>query len=343
VIRFAVDAAGKRTNRRLDVVFVAPLVSGISGGVSAIFNMEDACARDGLQSAVVLTLNSHDAPPRHVTPFPQFDAFLNAVESVGHVVCTSNETVAAAQYLSKIYGAELVHFIMGPEVAFGGGAWARATLHDYRAANRLIVVSDYLSNYLNALGAPSAQSLNYGPSTHIFFDRRAPRTERSVVLYAGGALEKGPGLAAVTASVFINAGWSVHVVGPRAGPGWPSGVILHGHTPSWKLAHLFNTTQYYVDTSMYDGLGMMILEAAFCGSVPVTLRNGGASAMLEAHDAGILLSGPAALLDLPLSLPADYEAFRRQRQRGVAALRRAVSLEAAYAQAPGSFTGEAPL
>jgi glycosyltransferase involved in cell wall biosynthesis len=303
--------------------------------------MEDACARAGLKSAVVLVLNSDDAPPRHVTPYPEFGAVLHAVESVGHVVCTSNETVAAAQYLSGIYGAELIHFVQGPEVAFGGGVWSRATLHDHVAADRRIVLSDYLISYLGALGAPGAQRISYGPSTHVFFDRGAPREERSIVLHAGGPLEKGPGLAALTASVFIKAGWTVHVVGIRAGPSWPSGVIVHGHTPSWKMAELFNVTQYYVDTSMYEGLGMMILEAAFCGSVPVTLRNGGAAGMIEAHDAGILLAGPTALLDLPRNLPANYETFRRERQRGVAALRRTVSLEAAYAEAPGLFGAEA--
>ena len=41
-----------------------------------------------------------------------------------------------------------------------------------------------------------------------------------------------------------------------------------------QLSALFNNTMFYIEPSFYEGLGLLALESAMCGAIPLARRNG---------------------------------------------------------------------
>jgi glycosyltransferase involved in cell wall biosynthesis len=196
-------------------------------------------------------------------------------------------------------GCENWHFVQGPEMAFSSGAFSASVVADLRAADRILCVSEYLADLIAAITGKTATVVPYGPDLFEFYSINKNQAKTVAVHFAGRA-DKGSDLAGIAVPVLLDAGFSVEAFG-EVGDYFDYDARLkpHGYVNASALRKIFQRCSHYLDLSHYEGLGMLTLEALFCGAIPISLRNGGSAGIIERANAGILLDGLASIHRLP--------------------------------------------
>ena len=174
-------------------------------------------------------------------------------------------------------------------MAFGGGRHTQSVLDGLKRFDRLLCVSDYLRELVKNLTDIDADVIPYGPNALEFYPVKAKR-QKAVAIQFSGRADKGSDLAAIAVPSLLNAGFDVTAFGAETVQiDFPVKLKFVGQIAPVALRALFSRVEFYVDLSRYEGLGMLSLEATFCGAVPVFLRNGGTARELARLTAGIPL------------------------------------------------------
>jgi glycosyltransferase involved in cell wall biosynthesis len=163
------------------------------------------------------------------------------------------------------------------EVAFPTGANSE-TLDALKRVEHVICVSRCLEDYIRFI-APRATvvQLSLGPHPDTFYPRDITRDPKSVAIAVSANPEKGS-VHAMQIGLFLRErGFSLRFFG------WEPDAILYPaslgevlrNTQREALATLFSRTEFFVDCSRFEGLGLLPLEAAFCGCIPLLDVAGG--------------------------------------------------------------------
>jgi glycosyltransferase involved in cell wall biosynthesis len=108
----------------------------------------------------------------------------------------------------------------------------------------------------------------------VFYNTNAKR-ERTIVVASRTEREKGLWLALPYLELFISSGWKVKSFGSYSKTlSQIESVEQLGFLDSQEIAALFNSSSLYLDFSLFEGLGLVPLEAYFCGAIPVLTRKG---------------------------------------------------------------------
>ncbi|GHD14534.1 hypothetical protein GCM10016234_20210 [Tianweitania populi] len=219
-------------------------------------------------------------------------------------------------------------------------------LGNYPRNDFIFSVSSYIDEYIK-IGGSDSVVLPLGPSRLRYYPAKKARNKKAIAVCLRENPLKGTGLALSVALMAQRAGYVVHTFGHDADE-WRlelSDVVSHGPLHGRKLAELFSSVGYYVDCSYMEGLGLLPLEAAFCGAIPIvrslhglrgTLRDG-----INCH----VLPSDFVPYEFfaSLSASAEEEGIRMEACK----VKVAVSLEAAVEKliqvlqlSPESFEGE---
>lgn len=278
--------------RKLEVLFVLPAVHANSGGISVVMNFVDELNQRGIPAAVY-TFGKCDLMYAHThlqnVPFMDKQDLINQIANVKYVFATSYNSHDHAQALASYFGAKLACFVQGPEAAFANGEHAVSMLNRYNSYDLNVAVSEYLAHYIEAMGAEAVR-IPLGPSRLAFYpSERAKRNPKALAACIREADLKGTGRLCANLAMAQKAGFEIHLFGETEGWDIMDKAKCHGNLTSAQLAKLFSQVSYYLDTSHMEGLGLLPLEAAFSGCIPIVAQEMGLSGIIENDKNAIVL------------------------------------------------------
>lgn len=312
--RKCLSELSKIDHREVDIVFILPSNDRRHGGVSIVFELVSFLRDKGVAADIVVLADtgtqgaSEHAVSELLLERREFTTSISRMyERIRSVIATGADTVALAYQVARIFEGRSLYLVQGPELAFEAGRNVGSVALDYQLLDDIVVVSPFLGEYVRAATGRIPKLIPLGPDERVFYPQDGwtqRRRDRSVCAYFSGRPEKGSGLIALAATTFARAGFQVKLFGwPESNfPSMPEGVSVVGRLSQTDLRSLFRATDYYLDLSQYEGLGLQLLEATFCGTTPIYMENGGAAGILNRLGIGRLVGGLAELLSLPESL-----------------------------------------
>lgn len=295
----AFDMLRRRSNRQimwrqkkaLDVLFVLPLSknSYSSGGGNAVFDIVDSLIDAGLNAAILVP-NEVDTGffyGRGFMPFTEVSDLYRLVKSIKQVYATSGPSLSLAKAVANRYGRPLYLFAQGPESFFGDGENASNILRSLEMVDGAVTVSSYMSDYCAGLGVPVVAQIEFGPSRYKFFELTSSRRPNLIAIHVSSHLNKGLSFAVTFGAMAQRLGFEVVYFGVGAKENLPSSSL--GALPWTGLRQLFSEAEFVADFSIFEGLGLLSLEAAFCGCIPIFTRKGGIDSLFIDGDNAIIL------------------------------------------------------
>lgn len=265
--------------RHLDILVVLPNMHQRFGGVWLACQIIRKCIDAGF-SAAAFVPGGENLPAS--TALYGFEAFYDleqlekSVSSVGCVIGTSDATLGMAWELSQQYGATEALLLQGMETMLRSGRSIETFLHYGRIKN-VICVSECLRDYISLIH-PEAHvtTLQIGPDPYVFYPRDIERIPRTVAVAVNAIPEKGFTHAMHTALLLRDRGFRITLFGWDTGsfPVDPAVAETMPDTSREALACLFSRTEFILDQSYLEGLGLLPLEAAFCGCIPILSLRG---------------------------------------------------------------------
>jgi glycosyltransferase involved in cell wall biosynthesis len=104
------------------------------------------------------------------------------------------------------------------------------------------------------------------------------------------------------------------------------------------LAQLFSRTEFLIDQSYLEGLGLMPLEAAFCGCIPVTGGSGGAQYIFKDGENAIVTNGYKHLRETLDRIESFTDTEKDSLRDGAMKLRTELNLELGLQDAVDYFS-----
>ncbi len=291
------------TNRRaLDLLIILPLSAGsyTSGGCNVIFDIVDHLIDQGFQIAVL-------APQREISqryflnrgfsPFTRIVDVYRNITSVRHVWATSGVSIDIASTLAEKFNSELTLFAQGPESYFGTAEHAARVLKAIQAVNGAITVSPFMSRYCEHHGLPVFAELPLGPDELKYYFTDSIRNNRQIAIHVSTHQNKAPSIAVSFAVAASRLGYEVVVFGNDTDSLNVSVTKVGQLTPT-KLRELYSASRFVADFSYFEGLGLISLEAAKCGAIPIFTRKGGIDGIFTNQVDSFILDSHPGIFDL---------------------------------------------
>ncbi|WP_027185707.1 glycosyltransferase [Desulfovibrio inopinatus] len=283
--------------RHLNLLVVVPIGPNTyaSGGGTVIFNLLDKLIDYGFTGNI---LSNHQVDARFFNekgfmPFEHVSELYRRIDSVDHVWATSCGSVALASTIADHYGCKLTMFAQGPESYFGEASNSTDFLNYIPTIDNVVCVSPYLKKYYDALGIPVDATLDLGPSRHDFYKIPSlTRRAKTIAINIAKAPMKGPSLAMTFCFIALKRGFEVILFGSGSGELDIDVPQLGYCTPS-DLLYLFNQVEFVADFSIFEGLGLVCLEGAFCGAIPIFTKKGGLDSVFEHGKNAIIIDSHA--------------------------------------------------
>jgi glycosyltransferase involved in cell wall biosynthesis len=318
-----------------ELVFLLPTNDRRIGGVCAVFDIAEALCDLGVPTAVLCAETPHGDAQCALRGIP-----LNNQEARDHLlagaswlIATAHDTCATVKALARQHGCRTGYFVQGPEFSFADGAALSSVLTDYIGFDAVFAVSRFLEEIVRAHVEGEVTLVPYGPPRHKYFETGTRREERSIAVQLNGDPNKGAAFVAGVVAALVREGYRFYSFGDEALRGARRNFCTHlGFLSAAEKVKLFNRVEFYLDASNFEGLGLLLMESAHCGAIPLYRHNGGTAELLKAAGAGLEVGDYAAIGRIPKQLArfraeADWTA---ERQRASAAIA-GHSLEAAAA------------
>lgn len=283
-------------SHRVDVLFVLPSAFLRYGGVWFLCKITEHLLRQGYAAAVYVQDEENvysDLASFGFRAFQTRDALHDAVKDVGCVIASSDATIDTAASIAKRYQCPHALFLQCMEICFRSGISINTFRH-YERAEHVITVSQGLSEYIK-LFQPTADvhTLPIGPDPLVFYPRDVQRVPKTVAIAVSLIPEKAYTHALEVALLLKQRGFHLTFFG------WDT---EHVHIPSdigtvmkdtsrTAVAELFSRTEFLLDHSYLEGLGLLPLEAAMCGCVPIIASKGAPEYIFQDGYDSIRLTG----------------------------------------------------
>ena len=281
--------------KHLDFLFVIPSTTMRYGGIWFIFEVAQALIAAGFEVGLYSLTGKHasEAVRYGILAFEDVDDLKTNVSSVSCVVSTAQNTIRPALALVQHYGAVDLLFLQCMEVVFRSGHNVDTFLQFSRIPN-VLTVSDCLVEYIRIINpAVNVQKMQLGPDPLIFYPREVPRRPRTVLFAANLIPDKGTTQAMELALMLRSRGFQVTMFGwdTASYPIAPEIGEMHTNTSRQSLAELFSRSEFIIDQSHLEGLGLLPLEAAFCGCIPILGQRGAAEYFFKDGENSITING----------------------------------------------------
>src|SRR5262249_49230738 len=145
----------------------------------------------------------------------------------------------------------------------------------------ILVVSKSLADYVKSVTYRKASQLHLGPSPLLFYPRaNVSRDPLALAVCLRREPLKGTGVALLNALIAQRAGFSIHLFGAKLNCDALDKAQYYGDLNQRDLAKLLSRVGFYLDCSYMEGLGLLPLEAAFCGAIPIVCELQGLTGIL---------------------------------------------------------------
>lgn len=280
------------------IVFLLPTNNRAIGGVAAVTNLVEALGDRGFPAAVisrVMTMDEAGFASRtvHFDDITRRDSLL---ESASFLIATSHDTVAPVKELANRHGLKTGYFVQGPEFSFSDGHYLRSVITGYSGFDAVFAVSTFLMDLIKDYVEQPVTLIPYGPPRKRYYDLNIPREPNSIAVQLNGNPNKGSAYVAGVIASLAPHGFRFYSFGDEALRGKRQNFCNHlGFLSTSEKIHLFNSVEFYLDGSNYEGLGLLLIEASRCGAIPIYRHNGGTADILKSAGVGIEVGDYAAI------------------------------------------------
>lgn len=283
-----INRASKAFDQEFDIVFVAPTIELKAGGISIIRQLAEHIDSLGFKVAIVSMTKT-----RGEFPLPVFhkNEFWR-ISKVSRVIATGIGTFELSEALVERYGATQVLLLQGPELFFDNGIHLDKFSRFIKNSELILCVSNYLGSLARQFSEKNVFVAPFGPDTESYYTTDSPR-EKLAVISSRLNVEKGTVYSVPLVDYLIRSGWRVASIGPTH-PSFQklAGIQNLGNLSAEQIRELLNKASIFIDTSVFEGMGLLPLEAIACGCVPIINTKGGTESILNDSKRVEWLHGP---------------------------------------------------
>lgn len=281
--------------KHLDILFVLPTSIKRFGGIWFVFEIAHALVAAGFEVGIFTLQDKFaaDAMSHGFCAFNDAEDMKARVTSVSCVVSTAQNTVRPALSLVRHYDSVDLLLLQGMEVVLRSGHSADTFLQYARIPN-VFSVSECLTEYIRIINPTvNVKRLRLGPDPLVFYPREIDRIPFTVAISANMIPEKGTTQALEIALMLRSRGFRFTIFGwdTASFPVMPSLGEMYEDTSRQGLAKLFSRTEFFIDQSHLEGLGLLPLEAAYCGCIPILGSRGAAEYFFRDGENSLTING----------------------------------------------------
>jgi GT2 family glycosyltransferase len=286
-----------------DVLFVLPMF-GVAGGVSAVLELVNALILDGVRAGIVVTGEAHPEisserffEPYRMTP----GGLIERCPPTKLLVATAYQTApAVAAAAGRRPGMRTAYFVQDYEGWFGADG-PELVGDTYALIPRMTAVSTWLSDEIERRHGLRPVPVPISADPDVFHPRGEKPAPPPVRVAAMLRFEERRGreyLLPALAEVARRPGVEVVLFGLERVP--PEASFPHRHVgvvSKEKVAALLASAHIVVDPSLFQGFGLVGLEAMSCGTACVLTDSGGVREYaVDGENALVVLPRDAAAL-----------------------------------------------
>jgi GT2 family glycosyltransferase len=300
---FAWTLPDDRPEAEHDVLFVLPMF-GVAGGVSAVLELANALILDGVRAGVVVLgeVRPEIASERFFEPYRMTPAELIArCPKTRLLVATAYQTVPAVAVAAGLRaGVQTAYFVQDYEGWFGADG-PELVGETYALIPRMTAVSAWLADEIGRRHGRRPVPVPISADPDVFHPRGAKPAAPPVRVAAMLRFEERRGgafLLPALAEVARRPDVEVVLFGLQNVP--PEASFPHRHVgvvPKEAVAALLASAHVVVDPSLFQGFGLVGLEAMSCGTACVLTDSGGVSEYaVDGENALVVATGDAEAL-----------------------------------------------
>jgi GT2 family glycosyltransferase len=312
---FAWTLPDDRPEAEHDVLFVLPMF-GLSGGVSAVLELVNALILEGVRAGIVVTGEAHPeiASERFFEPYRMTPAeLIDRCPKTKLLVATAYQTVpVVAVAAGRRPGMQTAYFVQDYEGWFGADG-PEVVGDTYALIPRMTAVSTWLADEIAKRHGLRPVPVPISADPDVFHPRGAKPAAPPVRIAAMLRFEERRGMAwllPALAEVARRPDVEVVLFGLQGVP--PEASFPHRHVgvvPKEAVAALLASAHVVVDPSLFQGFGLVGLEAMSCGTASVLTDSGGVSEyaadgenalVVPPRDSGAIARAVLRLVDDPV-------------------------------------------
>lgn len=254
-----------------DLLFIVPSNKLEIGGIVSAHELVNFLNSMKI-STKVLALNIDPSVERN-----EINIDINQIQNASYkvvVVCGSE----AANFLhqNKLgLSKKIVLFMQGPDHYFEKKWEAASIFTDLISKSDLVIaISPYVKSIAKFYGAKNVITAPFGLDKNTFYGSKNPK-EKIIAISCRANRDKGTHLVIPIISHLRKQGWKIIGFGELPDLSMASEFDdFLGRITKDEIGNLFRRSKILLDPSLIEGLGLVALEAAACGCVPIiTSRN----------------------------------------------------------------------
>jgi len=218
---------------------------------------------------------------------------------VRKIVFSGLESFSLIKKYDNLSAAKKINYLQGPDYLFPGNEDQFELFKEsITLSTAVIAQSPYLAELAEYVGGNNIHTITLGPKETVFFDSKKNK-EKVLVISTRKDPDKGLRFALPALENIRNEGWKVIGFGDLVDPTLAQYFDEHiGRVKQNELAELFQTAALILDLSSYEGLGLTVLEAGFCGVRSVVSKKGGIESLEHFKDELIFIQSPLDLNEI---------------------------------------------
>lgn len=267
----------KADKYEFDIVIVLPTIERTAGGISLVLELAEEIEALGARIAIVSMTRVKSSVA--VPVFEKKDFW--KISKIKTVIATGIGTFDLTTALAKRFDAKQTLFFQGPELFFDNGIHQETFAKFLSTSDLVVCVSSYLKALAQTFTSCKIVESPFGPDIESYYT--SPRIRENIAVVSSRLnFEKGTVFSVPLAEHLISSGWRVVSIGPTH----PSlknirGMEHLGSITAEEMRNLFNQAKILIDTSIFEGMGLVPLEAIACGCVPIMNPKGGTESLIK--------------------------------------------------------------
>jgi hypothetical protein len=247
-----------------DFIFILPTNNTELGGVNVANSLAHELSKLDYKIGII-TLQRD--------PSVAQNSLITQIESITttkNIVACGAETIFYAQKLINRFKCNFYNLIQGPDFLFTPN-WDDANyfINAVKEADLNICISPYLEKIALDLGGKNIKTFILGPDTNIFNFRNLTR-EKNVLVPCRQSSEKGLRYLLNSLASIRELGYKIIGFGDLENSKISNYFDdFMGRLNQHELSTLYNKSEFIIDPSLIEGLGLIALEAAHCGCIPL--------------------------------------------------------------------------
>ncbi|WP_253306290.1 glycosyltransferase [unidentified bacterial endosymbiont] len=271
----------------IDILFVLPAFIRNSGGINIAIDFANYLTMNNIKASIYCYGMIDEQFVDNLglfNPWRSIQDIYKNIYKIKVVCATMYDSVSISKELSHYYNAKILYLVQGPESLFSSGKYFGSVVNDYQNHHlRIVCVSGFLFSYLSQLKVSHHEFIPLGADKDKFYisNHYKNRNQKSIAACLRVTESKGSGAMLHTLLLAKEVGFEIHLFGQESDAFYLPNDLgqHHGDLSSSELNKLFNSVGYYLDFSYFEGLGLLPLEAANCGAIPILKHNGGSDSL----------------------------------------------------------------